>query len=546
MLQAAGIFDSRHGRAVSSSPHPRISETLLSLVHQVNGTSDRRQINALPLLNIVAATNLQFQSGSSTAASRWLWGKKQPFSLGHEQQDAQELLQAITQMIAHDARLDSSSSCCSTTLPLKIEPEDIDDVLTLVNCHKRNRRDRAKSGESFADCDQSPTVAVNGDKLKPAFHLGSLSPISASPVDVRQIQVANGITDVNLAQDMLNTLDISNATRIMMTTTNSLTPSPMCGWMGSTLMCRSCQHVRPIQNTPFYDIPAIPTAVSEFFQQNTPSTRGNSSPQPLRKHGASLTGKPCRLEDCLRDFTSVEHVSNVECRSCSLRRETDEVQMEVNILEGQIEAAKRSFTKSGGQSPSLAFLNDLRRDLEMQNSLLLSLKQANPDVELVEPANAGGEPHESVAVIPPQRPGIRSDAWKCLMISRLPAILCIHVQRRYYDPIANRMSKTIQHVQFPEILNVAPYCMYSASGLRRAEWAGSKTSSAHSTMGDNIPYRLVALIEHQGDAFRGHYVCYRRHPESENWYLVSDELTTPISFEDVQYKQAYMLFYEAV
>lgn len=60
-------------------------------------------------------------------------------------------------------------------------------------------------------------------------------------------------------------------------------------------------------------------------------------------------------------------------------------------------------------------------------------------------------------------------------------------------------------------------------------------------------YVLKAVITHQGNHQRGHYICYRSNsPESEdgNWVEISDSCLKPVTFEDVISKDAFMIFYQ--
>ena len=55
------------------------------------------------------------------------------------------------------------------------------------------------------------------------------------------------------------------STKLMLQTLSPSTPSPLSGWLGSTIQCCNCHHVRPIQNAPFLDIPIVPSSVSHFM-----------------------------------------------------------------------------------------------------------------------------------------------------------------------------------------------------------------------------------------------------------------------------------------
>jgi hypothetical protein len=152
----------------------------------------------------------------------------------------------------------------------------------------------------------------------------------------------------------------------------------------------------------------------------------------------------------------------------------------------------------------------------------------------------------------------RAEACKCLFLTRLPAILALHVQRRYYNPSTGRNSKTFQHVIFPEFLDVSPFCAHSSpinSGGAPSEifFAGdtrcgsSQAQSLSAGLRKNgIYYRLMSVIEHRGGAEGGHYVCFRRDISIDRWLFCSDDVVKPCDWSIVKQAQAYMLFYEAL
>ena len=174
------------------------------------------------------------------------------------------------------------------------------------------------------------------------------------------------------------------------------------------------------------------------------------------------------------------------------------------------------------------------------------LHNTSPDDEGPLETIFGHEKEDFMGVETKERRLHRGEALKCLLITRLPSILCIHVQRRYYDPMANRMSKTLQHVIFPEYLDVATYCAYSEFGSTNARWGGSFPERPSSGTRSPLCYRLISVIEHRGNAFHGHYVCYRRDPRTGSWLFISDSVVNSVKWQDVQQCQAYMLFYEAM
>ncbi|XP_043712601.1 ubiquitin carboxyl-terminal hydrolase 16-like isoform X2 [Telopea speciosissima] len=112
-------------------------------------------------------------------------------------------------------------------------------------------------------------------------------------------------------------------------------------------------------------------------------------------------------------------------------------------------------------------------------------------------------------------------AKKKLTVLEAPNILTI-VLKRFQSGKFGKLNKS---VQFPEILNLAPYM--------------SGTS-------DKSPiYRLYAVVVHldiMNAAFSGHYVCYVRNFQGK-WFKIDDSTVKPVELDRVLSKGAYMLLY---
>lgn len=298
---------------------------------------------------------------------------------------------------------------------------------------------------------------------------------------------------------------------------------------------------------------------------------------------------PCTLEECLTDFTQVEQVQDVECGNCTLQKHLTEWQEEVELLRGAVESLERkrktkqpppdSRSKSNrGGADNHDRLDGMRselKDAERKWRYLLS-KQQDPDEydprmisSSLWPSYDDGGTEEPLTML-------RSPALKCLVLTRLPSVLCLHAQRRCYDPTTDRMSKTTQHILFDEVLDLAPFCAFGGNVNAWSFFASRKDGSrTTATTGGHAPqngitkegrqhkpilYRLTSVIEHQGNAFGGHYVCYRRlpttstgslagtanHHNSSSWYYCSDNVVQEVPWSRVRQAQAYMLFYEAI
>ena len=94
----------------------------------------------------------------------------------------------------------------------------------------------------------------------------------------------------------------------------------------------------------------------------------------------------------------------------------------------------------------------------------------------------------------------RVDANKRFMVTKLPPVLCLHVKGLYFDPVTNKNTKCIQHIEFPEILDITLFCSHNIT---------SRIDEKRQTK--SVPlYRLMSVIEHRGNAFAGHYLTYQR------------------------------------
>ncbi|XP_023942781.2 ubiquitin carboxyl-terminal hydrolase 16 isoform X2 [Bicyclus anynana] len=180
---------------------------------------------------------------------------------------------------------------------------------------------------------------------------------------------------------------------------------------------------------------------------------------------------------------------------------------------------------------------------------------------------------------------VYTNATKRFLVSSPPAILILHLKRFQIGPrcMFRKMSK---HVDFPTILDLAPFC--AMDKLKKLP---------NVTRGQNeLLYSLYGIVEHSGGMHGGHYVAYVKvrepvkpgHPrwwflpksanipapgsgdadgDSESdlsgyesgegaapsfeaplgkWYYVSDSLVSEVSEEKVLRAQAYLLFYERI
>ncbi|XP_027550371.1 ubiquitin carboxyl-terminal hydrolase 45 isoform X1 [Neopelma chrysocephalum] len=148
--------------------------------------------------------------------------------------------------------------------------------------------------------------------------------------------------------------------------------------------------------------------------------------------------------------------------------------------------------------------------------------------------------------------GVYTNARKQLLISSVPAILILHLKRFHQAGLSLR--KVNRHVDFPLILDLAPFCAASCKNV---------------TDGARVLYSLYGIVEHSGSMRGGHYAAYVKVRTSSKkllehisttknvlglkeamgasggqWVYVSDAHVQMVPESRVLSAQAYLLFYE--
>lgn len=303
-------------------------------------------------------------------------------------------------------------------------------------------------------------------------------------------------------------------------TTNTFCSSPFDGWLGSTIKCNSCQHIRPIRSNPF-------VALSLSLANTKPTDT---------------------IENCIEGeyggFATAEQVSDVLCRSCAIKKKLNMLEEEELLLKGAISNIKRR-TSPKMSKPTHAPANDLVelvKEVERLRAAANQLKSLDADADEVNLIDNDKFPIQEFDLIQIDSSAssklqpIRVDAWKANLIMRQPKVLCIHIQRRHFDYKNCQMMKFRGHVAFSEIMALSDFCSFDHQKQK-------------CRTGNKLLYKLMSVIEHQGGAFGGHYQTYRRSSWKQGrntWVLVSDMSVSSKTWNDVKKCQAYMLFYVAL
>lgn len=184
---------------------------------------------------------------------------------------------------------------------------------------------------------------------------------------------------------------------------------------------------------------------------------------------------------------------------------------------------------------------------------------------------------------------VYSNASKQLLIFSPPAVLTLHLKR--FQQVGYTLRKVNRHVDFPILLDLAPFCSSICLGLPNM----SKGQS-------HVLYSLYGVVQHSGRLASGHYIafvkvrpkmtedrlrflnrkpagqyeinrlvsemarkticengnsspannsneelkCYTAEPPPGKWYSISDSHVAEVTEENVLKSQAYILLYERI
>lgn len=483
--QIGGFFGSK------KEPMSKLLLDILMYVNVQEGCIDKQMIHGKirSILDRVSSECEQFRSYK--------------FHSSKEQHDAQEFLQALITIIVKESRMEEilQEECRNQDVPQSVKSvaSQKDEILLRSHddysmYHQGRTLDTLEKEEKKQDADDGLNISQERDGSRETKHIP---------------------TSCNL---------LPHSVQMMIENLSPETPSPLSGRVGSRLKCCVCQHVKPIQDSLFLEIPIVPTFVSN----------------PLRTDSTI----PCTLEECLQEFAKTEIVHGVYCHACPIQRECDRLREDIAMLT----EAVTSLEDRGKDSSDTSILTHELLDLKQRLDLLQNRNPDHEDEDRSEESDGlhQGNQVDTMISIPK---AIKVDHEKTLRVTRLPSILCLHVKRLHYNELS-KMVKCSQHISFSEYLDVR--MLYWDSHEHpipdgRPEQERDATSP--------IPYRLISVIEHRGNAFSGHYITYRRAADhgvlpgsvsGSSWVYTSDETISHVSWNTVKQCDAYMLIYEAV
>lgn len=205
---------------------------------------------------------------------------------------------------------------------------------------------------------------------------------------------------------VLSDHEISNRTErgehISLKTWNQYLHGPLDGTLGSLLTCQSCLFQFSTQFEFFHILPIPPLLYSD---------------------GNIIEG--CTIQDCLKQFTALEWITNYRCNHCS-----------------HLSAIQALSLKTGANKANIQKIKDCSNDDKCSCEALLA-EQGLP------------------------WPAVYRNALKQLRIGRCPEVLCINLHRAGING-AGELTKKRGHVSFPLVFDLFPYTVAAMEGNRGA------------------------------------------------------------------------------
>lgn len=203
---------------------------------------------------------------------------------------------------------------------------------------------------------------------------------------------------------VLSDHEFSNRTErgehISLKTWNQYLHGPLDGTLGSLLTCQSCLFQFSTQFEFFHILPIPPILYSD---------------------GNIIEG--CTIQDCLKQFTALEWITNYRCNLCS-----------------HLSAIQALSLKTGANKVNIQKIKDCNNDDKCSCEVLLA-EQGLP------------------------WPAVYRNAFKQLRIGRCPEVLCINLHRAGINE-AGELIKKRGHVSFPLVFDLFPYTVAAKEGNR--------------------------------------------------------------------------------
>uniref|UniRef100_A0AAQ5XCF1 Ubiquitin carboxyl-terminal hydrolase n=1 Tax=Amphiprion ocellaris TaxID=80972 RepID=A0AAQ5XCF1_AMPOC len=300
------------------------------------------------------------------------------------------------------------------------------------------------------------------------------------------------------------------------------------GELTNTIMCEECEHISTVKEA-FIDIslPIIEERVSCYRMLQ----------------GGAVEQLVTAVSKVNLGFSSGDCSTSTHCSP----EEQGEAQTRDNLHhqhhQGAFQVLSHSYTPSSKECSIQSCLHQFTSvELLMGNNKLLCESCTERRQKQVRKSSAADKKLEK----------IYTSARKQMLISSLPPVITLHLKRFHQVVASLNVDFTVnRHVDFPLVLDLAPFCSASCKNL---------------AAGERVLYSLYGIVEHSGSMRGGHYTAYVKvrapHRKTEQhhknlpgardassssqgqWVYVSDTTVQTVPESRVLNSQAYLLFYE--
>ncbi|KAK3842014.1 MAG: hypothetical protein J3R72DRAFT_475192 [Linnemannia gamsii] len=422
------------------------------------------------------------------------------------------------------------------------------------------------------------------------------SALSSEENTIQKLQSTRPLMDLEFLKKLVG-MESSNLDHQV----KKMESNPMIGMLASRLSCMQCGYTEAVRHFTFDNLSlSLPSAHS------------------------------CKIEECLQQYITLESLNDVVCRKCSLIATLDRIGNKLKQLDTPAEVqtnisrSSRRMIRDRDMDMDSDYLSDDSRSSfsasesesgdETSSQYTSEFEETTRMRMTFDKTYTKAEKAAKKSKLLQQRKvleaAIKSDVEKTLpdikiskvvsrhctkqvMLAKPPSVLCLHFIRSQYSNYGT-VSKNSCHVRFPEYLDLSPFCTtgvlltrpnlpmsISEQDLERMGYDRSGSSSSSSESGSTIKkdgeasssqkrviYKLQSIVVHYGGHSYGHFIAYRRKPESmvskvgpvglgldgsyygngrrEDWFRVSDETVESVSLENVLGSNPYMCLYEKV
>lgn len=269
----------------------------------------------------------------------------------------------------------------------------------------------------------------------------------------------------------------------------------------------------------------------------TPSPTTNSSTPASTRSGGGVEQLVTAVSKVNLGFASGDCSSSTHCSPDEPPETRDNVHH--SHQQGAFQALSHSYTPSSKECSIQSCLHQFTSvELLMGNNKLLCESCTERRQKQLRKSSSSDKKVEK----------IYTSARKQILISSLPPVITLHLKR--FHQAGMNLRKVNRHVDFPLILDLAPFCSASCKNL---------------AAGERVLYSLYGIVEHSGSMRGGHYTAYvkvrapqrktERHrnlsgaretssSSQGQWVYVSDTTVQTVPESRVLNSQAYLLFYE--